>query len=35
MLLDFVFHRDLPIDEIVERVVERGRDAVTSALPRG
>lgn len=32
MLLDFVFHRDLPLDELVPRVVERGRDAVR-ALP--
>ena len=33
MLLDFVFHRDLPITEIVGRVVERGRNAVASTLP--
>jgi mannose/fructose-specific phosphotransferase system component IIA len=28
MLLDFVFHRELPVDEIVERVLERGRSAI-------
>ena len=28
MLLDFVFHRDLPLDELVERVVDRGRNAI-------
>ncbi|MCG8468796.1 MAG: PTS mannose transporter subunit IID [Gemmatimonadetes bacterium] len=25
MLLDFVFHRDLPLDALVERLVEKGR----------
>ncbi|MSR22546.1 MAG: hypothetical protein EXR92_03215 [Gemmatimonadetes bacterium] len=28
MLLDFVFHRHLPLDELVERVVNLGRAAV-------
>jgi N-acetylgalactosamine PTS system EIIA component len=28
MLLDFVFHRDLPMDELVERLVDRGRAAI-------
>jgi len=28
MLLDFVFHRELPLDEIVERVVEKGRESI-------
>jgi mannose/fructose-specific phosphotransferase system component IIA len=28
MLLDFVFHRDLPLDELVERLVDKGRDAI-------
>jgi mannose/fructose-specific phosphotransferase system component IIA len=30
MLLDFVFHRHLPLDELVERLVERGRSAIRS-----
>ena len=34
MLLDFVFHRDLPLDQIVERVVDRGRAAITTPLPQ-
>lgn len=34
MLLDFVFHRDLPIDELVERMLERGRASITSPLAR-
>lgn len=33
MLLDFVFHRDLPLDELVPRLVERGRDAVRALPP--
>jgi len=28
MLLDFVFHRELPMDELVERLVDRGRAAI-------
>lgn len=28
MLLDFVFHVDSPLDEIVDRVVEKGRDSI-------
>lgn len=34
MLLDFVFHRDLPIDELVERMLERGRAAIISPIAR-
>jgi len=34
MLLDFVFHRDLPLEELVARVVERGRTAIRSAPRR-
>lgn len=28
MLLDFVFHRSLPLDELAERLVDKGRDGV-------
>jgi len=28
MLLDFVFHRDLPLDDLVERLIERGRNEI-------
>jgi len=31
VLLDFVFHRDLPIPELVERLVEKGRIGITGA----
>ena len=34
MLLDFVFHRELPLPELVERVVERGRTAIRATAPR-
>ena len=34
MLLDFVFHRDLPLDELAARVVERGRTAIRAAPRR-
>ena len=34
MLLDFVFHRDLPLDELVDRLVEKGREAIYAA-PHG
>lgn len=33
MLLDFVFHRRLPLDELVTRLVDRGRAAVHSFEP--
>ena len=33
MLLDFVFHRDLPLDELVPRLVQQGRAAVTAHPP--
>jgi mannose/fructose-specific phosphotransferase system component IIA len=32
-LLDFVFHRDLPMEELVPRLVEKGRDGIR-AVPR-
>lgn len=35
MLLDFVFHRELPVDELVGRLVERGRSAIRAAPARG
>ena len=28
ILLDFVFHRDLPVDELVPRLVGKGRDGI-------
>lgn len=31
MLLDFVFHRDLPLPLLVERLVSHGREAITGA----
>jgi mannose/fructose-specific phosphotransferase system component IIA len=31
MLLDFVFHRDLPLDELVERLIEKGRESIDTA----
>jgi len=33
MLLDFVFSRELPFEQLVPRLVEQGRAAVTSHLP--
>jgi len=32
VLLDFIFHRDLPLDELISRLVEKGRDGIR-ALP--
>jgi len=34
MLLDFVFHRELPIDEIVQRALEKGRSAIVAPLAK-
>jgi mannose PTS system EIIA component len=31
MLLDFVFHRDLPLQALVERLVEKGRGGISGA----
>ena len=31
ILLDFVFHRDMSLPELVERLVDKGRTAVTGA----
>ena len=32
MLLDFVFHRDLPLEELADRLVEKGRAAIDRPL---
>jgi mannose/fructose-specific phosphotransferase system component IIA len=34
MLLDFVFHRHLPLDPLVERLLQKGREAVRSLDPQ-
>jgi len=34
MLLDFVFHRDLPIEQLVPRLIEKGRSAILAFEPR-
>jgi mannose/fructose-specific phosphotransferase system component IIA len=31
VLLDFVFHRDMPLAELVERLVEKGRIGITGS----
>lgn len=31
VLLDFVFHRDLPVGDLVSRLVEKGRGGITGA----
>src|SRR5215212_5674899 len=31
VLLDFVFHREMPLPELVERLVEKGRTGITGA----
>ena len=33
MLLEFVCHRELPLDQLVPRLIEQGRAAVTAHLP--
>jgi len=33
MLLDFVFHRELPLSELVPRLLEKGREGVKTAGP--
>lgn len=35
MLLDFVFHRDLPMDDLITRLVENGRASVQAIQPGG
>ena len=33
MLLDFVFHREMELQELAERVVEKGRQETTARFP--
>lgn len=33
MLLEFVFHRNEPLDELIPRLVDRGREGVLAQLP--
>jgi mannose/fructose-specific phosphotransferase system component IIA len=35
LLLDFVFHRDLPLPVLVERLVEKGRGGISGACTEG
>lgn len=35
ILLDFVFHRDLPLEELVPRLVAKGQDAIRPAPRAG
>lgn len=35
ILIDFVFHRDMPLPQLVERLVEKGRAGVTGAYKEG
>ena len=35
MLLDFVFNRDLPLDVLAERLVQKGREGIRSLRPSG
>lgn len=35
MLLDFVFHRELPLHELVSRLVAKGRDSIQSVPSAG
>lgn len=34
MLLDFVFHRELPLEELVDRLIEKGRASIDQPLKR-
>jgi mannose/fructose-specific phosphotransferase system component IIA len=33
MLLDFVFHRTLPLDDLVVRLIAKGRDSIVALEP--
>ena len=33
ILLDFVFHRDMPLDELVPRLLEKGRSGIRPLEP--
>jgi mannose/fructose-specific phosphotransferase system component IIA len=33
VLLDFVFHRELPLDELVERLVRKGKEGISGHTP--
>ena len=35
MLLEFVFHRELPLSELVPRLLEKGKQSVRTAEPAG
>ncbi|HEX7239444.1 MAG TPA: hypothetical protein VF263_04185 [Longimicrobiaceae bacterium] len=35
MLLDFVFHRELPLPQLVERLVEKGRAGISGTYKEG
>ncbi|HEV2147805.1 MAG TPA: hypothetical protein VGR37_10415 [Longimicrobiaceae bacterium] len=35
MLLDFVFHRDMPLPQLVERLVEKGRAGINGTYKEG
>jgi mannose/fructose-specific phosphotransferase system component IIA len=35
MLLDFVFHRDMPVNELAERLVSKGREAIRATPSKG
>ncbi|HEX2095048.1 MAG TPA: hypothetical protein VHG28_21795 [Longimicrobiaceae bacterium] len=35
ILLDFVFHRDIPLPQLVERLVEKGRGGISGTYKEG
>lgn len=35
LLVDFVMHREMPIDELVARLVEKGRSSIVAIQPSG